>query len=79
MEVWLEEPTFTHGQLYVAVSRVADNQHLHLAVSYSISRKTMNVVYKEILQTGEAVSTPTEVPSTCSLLNSDQPRGIIDL
>ena len=36
-------------QLYVAVSRVADPQHLHFAVSNGISRKTRNVVYKELL------------------------------
>ena len=46
--VWLEEPTFTHGQLYVAASMVAEPQHLHVAVSNSISRKTRTVVYKEI-------------------------------
>ena len=47
--VWLEQPTFTHGQLYVAVSRLGDPHHLHFAVSKSVSIKTMNVAYKEIL------------------------------
>ena len=47
--VWLEEPTFTHGQLYVAASIVADPQHLLFAVSNGVSRKTRNVVYNEIL------------------------------
>ena len=42
-----EEPTFTHGQLYVAASWVADSQHFHSAVIKSVSRKTRNVVYKE--------------------------------
>ena len=51
MEVrdWLAEPTFTHGLLYVAASRIGDPQHLHLAANDSVSRKTRNVVYKEIL------------------------------
>ena len=60
-------------------SRVVDTQHLHFAVSNGVSRKTRNVVYKEILEAGEVVNTPTEVPLTYSLLNSDQPRGAIDL
>ena len=47
--VWLAEPTFTHGQLYVAASSVADPQSLHLAVNKRVRRKTRNVVYKEIL------------------------------
>ena len=47
--VWLEEPTFIHGQLNVTASMVADPQYLHLAVNNSVSRKTRNVVYKAII------------------------------
>ena len=47
--LWIEESTFTHGQLYVAVSKVADTQHFYFAVNKSVSRKNRNVVYKEIL------------------------------
>ena len=79
MGVWLEEPRFTHGELYVAASRLADPQHHQFIANNSASRNTMNVVHKEIQYTGEVVSTPTEVPLTCSLLNSEQPRGAIDL
>ena len=43
--VWLEEPTFTHGQFYVAASRVADPQHLHFVVINSVTRSTRNLVY----------------------------------
>ena len=44
--VWLD--TFTFGQLYVAASWVGDPQLQYIAVNKSISRNTMNVVYKEI-------------------------------
>ena len=44
--VWLDEPTFTHGQLYVAAS---DPQNIHFAVNNGVSRKTMNVACKKIL------------------------------
>ena len=47
--VRLEQPTFTHEQLYVAASRVGDPQNHHFAVNKSVSRKTRNVTYKEIL------------------------------
>ena len=46
---WLEEPTFTRGQFYVAASRVVDPQHLHLAVNSNVGRKTRNDACKEIL------------------------------
>ena len=38
-----------YGQLCVAASRVADPQHFHFTVNDGVSRKTWNVVYKEIL------------------------------
>ena len=77
--VRLEEPTFTHRQLYVTASWLGDPQHLHIAVIKSVRRKTRNVVYEEILWAGEVVSTPTEVPLTCLLVNSDQPRGAVEM
>ena len=47
--VCLEEPTFTHGQLYFVASWVADPQHLHFAVHNGFCRKNRNVVYNEML------------------------------
>ena len=47
--VWLDKPTFTHGQLNVMASSVGDPQHLQLAANKNDSRKTRNIVYKEIL------------------------------
>ena len=43
VEVWLEEPIVTHGQLYVTATRVGDPRHLHFVVSESVSRKTIYI------------------------------------
>ena len=45
--VWLEQPSCTNWQHYVAASRVGEPQLLHFAVNNSVSRKTWNVVYGE--------------------------------
>ena len=54
---------------------VGDPQHPHVAVGNSVSSNIRNAVYKEILQTGEVVFTPT-LPR--SLQNSDHPRGAVE-
>ena len=45
MGAWLEKPVFTHGQLYVAASRVGNLSHLHIAINRFSDKKKRIVVY----------------------------------
>jgi ATP-dependent DNA helicase PIF1 len=50
--VWLEEPVFTHGQLYVAASRVGHPDSIRFAIRQAEGmppNATRNVVYHEVL------------------------------
>jgi hypothetical protein len=48
VSVWLgDEHVFTHGQLYVALSRVSSLNNLKIAINNPL-RLTRNVVYTEI-------------------------------
>ena len=42
----LEEPCFSHGQLYVGISRVGDEKGLYILAQ---NGRTKNIVYKEVL------------------------------
>jgi len=46
--IYLHEPIFTHGQLYVALSRAMCVNDV--SVFYSNGRTTINVVYTKLLR-----------------------------
>ena len=49
VSIWLgDEHVFTHGQLYVALSRISEFKNIQIATNYP-GLFTRNVVYKEIL------------------------------
>jgi ATP-dependent DNA helicase PIF1 len=46
--IYLPEPVFAHGQLYVAFSRVTSYQHIKVLMDDSENCKTKNIVYHKI-------------------------------
>ncbi|KKO74012.1 atp-dependent dna helicase pif1, partial [Vairimorpha ceranae] len=47
--IYLPEPLFTHGQLYVALSRVRNKDQLRIEMSANSNNCVDNIVYKELL------------------------------
>ena len=57
--VWLNDPCFAHGQLYVCISRVGSSRHIMFAIRKKEGIKwnsTSNVVFKEVLIKGRCFS-----------------------
>lgn len=49
--IYLHTPVFTHGQLYVALSRANDHRNIYISLpSYNIVSWTDNIVYTEVLK-----------------------------
>jgi ATP-dependent exoDNAse (exonuclease V) alpha subunit len=53
VDIYLPLPVFSHGQLYVAISRVTSRKWLKILITDENSKdtnKTSNVVYKEVFR-----------------------------
>src|SRR5436305_8274383 len=49
VDIYLNNPVFAHGQLYVALSRCTDSRNLRILLPSDVYRKTPNIVYSQII------------------------------
>ena len=54
--IYLPEPVFVHGQLYVAFSRVTSHQYIKVLIDNDENCKTKNIVYHEIFYSINEIS-----------------------
>jgi len=47
--IYLNNPVFAHGQLYVALSRCTDRRNLKILLPPDANRRTPNIVYREVI------------------------------
>jgi hypothetical protein len=47
--IYLNNPVFTHGQLYVALSRCTDRRNLKILLPPNANGRTPNIVYREVI------------------------------
>ncbi len=48
--IYLNNPIFAHGQLYVALSRCTDCRNLRILLPPNSNRRTSNIVYREVIE-----------------------------
>ena len=48
--IYLNNPIFAHGQLYVALSRCTDCHNLQILLPPNSNRRTSNIVYREVIE-----------------------------
>ena len=48
--IYLNNPVFAHGQLYIALSQCTDCRNLRILLPPNSNRRTSNIVYREVIE-----------------------------